>query len=85
MPAITKRTFADPVGVSIPAIWCACEIAEMRLVIVAGLWVSARSVTYNATVSAVAGREHWPCSRHHASKCVQSARYARTVFVAFDW
>jgi hypothetical protein len=57
----------------------------MRRVIVAGFRLEARSVTYNATVSAVAGRDAWPCALHQAVKCSQSARYARTVFVAFDW
>src|ERR1039458_821075 len=57
----------------------------MRLVIVDGLWVAARSATYNATVSAVAGSDVWPCALHQPSKCAQSARYALTVFAAFDW
>ena len=85
MPAIPSRTLADPLGVSRLAIWCAWETAKMRLVIVAVLWASARSVMYSATVSAVAGSDDWPCALHQAVKCIQSERYALTVFLAFDW
>ena len=56
----------------------------MRRVIVAGLWVAERSVTYNATVSGMAGNDDWPCTLHQPVKWSQSARYALTVFAFFD-
>jgi hypothetical protein len=68
IPASTSRTFAALVGDSIPAIWCACEIDEIRLVIVAGFRLAARSATYNATVSALAGKDDWLCDVHQDVK-----------------
>ena len=40
----------------------------MRRVIVAGFRLAARSATYNATVSMLAGNEDWPWDWHQAEK-----------------
>ena len=52
----------------------------MRRVIVAGFRLAARSATYSATVSAVAGSAACPCALHQNSKCVQSALCPNGVF-----